>query len=190
MALNTQQGLIQLTMILTFLFLKTVQKLRTGHSQFHPELPLWWIAKHFCWQNFFINSVSVEMDVETLNLNYHFFADDMVFYFVSTNIGTQDCFDSVISTPQEWFNGLKLQLNTRKVRIFEYCLDDSMVCVFQSPMDSKIFDIVNSIAFVIADTLAISKKVTLVCAGCYCNVTAKCITCTVKTYQIIVLQQI
>ena len=122
----------------------------------------------------------LELIFETLNLNYHFFADDMVFYFVSTNIGTQDCFDSVISTPQEWFNGLKLQLNTRKVRIFEYCLDDSMVCVFQSPMDSKIFDIVNSIAFVIADTLAISKKVTLVCAGCYYNVTAKGLICTVK----------
>ena len=30
-----------------------------------------------------------------------------------------------------------------------------MVCVVQLPMDSKIFDIVNSIAFVIADTLAI-----------------------------------
>ena len=91
-------------------------------------------------------------------MNYHFYADDMVFYFVSTNIGTQDCFVSVISTPQEWFNGLKLQLNTRKVRIFEYCLDDSMVCVSQSPMDSKIFDIVNSIAFVIADNSQFLKK--------------------------------
>ena len=65
-----------------------------------------------------------------------------------------------------------------------------MVCVVQLPMDSKIFAILKLIVFVIDDRLTFSKKITLVCAECYCNVTAKCITCTVNTYQIIVLQQI
>ena len=65
-----------------------------------------------------------------------------------------------------------------------------MVCVIQLPMDYKIFDIVKLIVFVLDDRLAFAIKITLVCAGCYCNFAAKCLICTVKTFQIFVLKQI
>ena len=43
-------------------------------------------------------------------MHYQFYVDDMVVYVVSTNNGTQDVFDSAMSTLQIWFIGSKLQL--------------------------------------------------------------------------------
>ena len=65
-----------------------------------------------------------------------------------------------------------------------------MVYVIQLPMDSKIFDIMKLIVFVLDDRLAFAMNITLVCSGCYCNFTAKCLICTVKTFQIFVLKEI
>ena len=68
--------------------------------------------------------VPLEVLFERLDVNYHFYDDDTVIYFVYNASINQEAFDLILTTLQKWFSGAKLRLNSNKT---EYMLVERIV---------------------------------------------------------------
>ena len=57
---------------------------------------------------FSCNIVALEVLFERLDVNYRFYANDTVIYFVYQALINQGAFDLILTTLQKWFIGAKL----------------------------------------------------------------------------------
>ena len=56
----------------------------------------------------------LEDKLKELGINYHFYADDTVLYFVFGSTLSQCVFDDILTSIQRWFSIAKLKLNANK----------------------------------------------------------------------------
>ena len=57
--------------------------------------------------------VLLEVLFERLDINYHFYVDNTVIYFVYQASINQGAFDLILTILQKWFSGSKLRLNSK-----------------------------------------------------------------------------
>ena len=58
--------------------------------------------------------VPLEVLFERLDVNYLFYPDDTVIYFVYNDSINRGAFDLILTTLQKWFNGAKIRINSNK----------------------------------------------------------------------------
>ena len=79
---------------------------------------------------FLVTCCLLEDKLKELKINYHFYADDTVLYFVFGSTLSQCMFDNMLTSIQRWFSNAKLKLNAdkseymiiRKCKIVKYGL--------------------------------------------------------------------
>ena len=107
-----------------------------------------WIgcSAKFCFRPFLFTCylLPLELIFVELYVNYSFYADDTVFYFVYNSSVTHKVIDSIFGTLQKWFNGQ----NTKKTEFLKIARKSLMVCDLQLPMVSKVLDNVKFLGFV------------------------------------------
>ena len=84
-------------------------------------------------------------------MNYHFYADDTVVYFVYEETVTEEKFDLIIGTLQKRFWGAKLKLNTSKTEFMKVVRNISFNADIKLPKDSKFSNQVNFLGFILVD---------------------------------------
>ena len=100
----------------------------------------------------------LELIIKRLQMNYHFYVDDIVIYLVYEETVTQETFDLIISTLQKWFCGTQLKLNTSKREFIKVVRKNSFNTDLKLPMFSKFSNHVNFLGFILDDKLLFSAR--------------------------------
>ena len=108
----------------------------------------------------------LELIFKQLQINYHFYADDTVIYFVYEETVSQEKFDLIISTLQKWFCGAKLKFNISKTEFMDVVRKNSFYAELILPIDSKLSNHVKFLGFIL-DKLLFSKQISSVTSACY-----------------------
>ena len=114
---------------------------------------------------FFCYLLPLELIFKQIQINYHFYADDTVIYFVYEETVTQEMFDLIISTLQKWFCGAKLKLNPSKTEFMKLVRNNSFNADLKLPMNSKFSNRVKFLG--LDDKLLFSKQISSVFSACY-----------------------
>ena len=69
----------------------------------------------------------LENKLTELGINYHFYADDTVLYFIFGSTLSQCMFDDILTSIQRWFSNVKLKLNADKSEYMIFFVYKKMV---------------------------------------------------------------
>ena len=108
----------------------------------------------------------LELIFKQLQINYHFYADDTIIYFVYEQAVTQK-FDLIISTLEKWFCSTKLKLNTSKTEFMKVVRNNSFNADLKLPMDSKFLNNKKFLSFTLDDKHLSPKQINSVTSACY-----------------------
>ena len=111
--------------------------------------------------------VPLEVLFERLELNYHFYADDTVIYFVYHASLNQGAFDLILTTLQKWFSGAKLRLNSNKTEYMFVSRKNILNCDNELPTDANFSNNVTLLGFNLDSRLSYAKQVSSLCRRCY-----------------------
>ena len=119
--------------------LSSQQEIKTGVSQSSISDPL----------IFSCYLLPLELIFKQLQINYHFYADDTVIYFVYEETVTHEKIDLIINSLQKWFRGAKSKLNTSKADSMRVVRKISFNADLRLSTDSKLSDHVKFLGFII-----------------------------------------
>ena len=109
--------------------------------------------------------VPLEVLFERLDVNYRFYADYTLIYFVYHASINQGAFDLILTTLQKWFSGAKLRLNSNKTEYMFVSRKNSLNCDIELPMDANFSNNVTLLRFNLDSRLSYAKC--FVCRRCY-----------------------
>ena len=105
--------------------------------------------------------VPLEVLFERLDVNYHFYADDTVIYFVYDS-SINRAFDLILTTLQKWFSGAKLRLNSNKTQYMFISRKNSLNSDIELPTDANFCNNVTLLGFNLDSRLSYTKQVSSV----------------------------
>ena len=109
----------------------------------------------------------MEVVFERLDVNYLFYADDSVIYFVYHSSINEEAFDLILTTLQKWFSGAKLRLNSNKTEYMFVSRKNSFNSDIELPTDANFSNNVTLLGFNLDSRLSYAKQVSSVCRRCY-----------------------
>ena len=108
----------------------------------------------------------LELINKQMQINYHFYADNTVIYFVYDKTVTQEKFGLIISTLQIWFCAAELTLNTQQTEFIKAVRNILFNANLKLPVDSKFSNHVNFLGFNQNDKLLFSNQISSVTSAC------------------------
>ena len=101
-----------------------------------------------------------------LDVNYHFYADETVTYFVYHATINQRAFDLTPTTLQKWFSGAKLRLNSNKTEYLFISRKNSLNSDIELRADANCSNSVTLLGFNLDTRLSYTKQLSYVCRTC------------------------
>ena len=111
--------------------------------------------------------VPLEFLFERLDVNYHFYANDTVIYFVYHASINQGAFDLILTTLQKWYSGAKLRLNSNKTEYMFVKRRNSLNSDMELSTDANFSNNVALLGFNLDSRLSYAKQFSSVCRKCY-----------------------
>ena len=111
--------------------------------------------------------VPLEVLFERLDVNYHFYANDTVIYFLYHASINQRAFDLILTTLQKWFSGAKLRLNSNKTEYMFVSRKNSLNCDIELATDANFSNNVTLLGLNLDSRHSYEKQVSSVCRRCY-----------------------
>ena len=109
----------------------------------------------------------LEVLFERLDVNYLFYADDTVIYFVYHSSINEDAFDLILTTLQKWFSGAKLRLKLNRTEYMFVSRKNSLNSDIELPTDANFSNNVTLLGFNLDSRFSYAKQVSSVCRRCY-----------------------
>ena len=111
--------------------------------------------------------VPLEVLFERLDVNYYFYADDTVIYFVYHASINQWAFDLILTTLQERFSGAKLRLNSNKTEYMFFKRKNSLNSDIEQRLYANFSNEVTLLCFNLDSRFSYTKQVSSLCCRCY-----------------------
>ena len=105
--------------------------------------------------------VPLKVLFERLDVNYLFYAEDTVIYFVYHASINQGSFDLTLTALQKWFSGAKLRLYSNKTEYMVISRKNSLNSDIELPTDANFSNNVALLGFNLASRLSYTKKLVL-----------------------------